>query len=176
MRTHNYTMNKGYKAPFKGQVVSWPVPEIVGTPSADAINAAGLGEAVGEGKMFDSVQTLLRRAVGAVNIDRGHKIRESIDERPKEVEKDGKKVMEGRDGSTLTLADLSKIAQGVNAKATDRVKGEGSAKKRAEKYDTTRQKAAQLAKTYTPEQLKVLADLGLAPEGVTAPAGAKGKK
>jgi len=164
MRNHNYKMAKGYKAPFLNQIVSWQVPET-------------LEEAVGEGKMFDTVETLIRRAVGAVNIDRGHKIREAVDERPKTVEKDGKKVTEGRDGSKLTLADLATIAQTVNAKATDRVRGEGSAKKRAEKFDTIRSKAAEKAKNYTPEQLRVLADLGLAPDGATAeaPSNKKGK-
>jgi hypothetical protein len=171
MRTHNYKMVKGYKEPFKDKVVSWQVPEIVGNPTTEQIIAAGLGEAVGEGKMFDSVSTLLRRAIGAVNIDRGHKIRDAVDERPKTVEKDGKKVTEGRDGSKLTLADLAAVALSVNAKATDRVRGEGSKAKKAERYDTTRKLASEKAKTYTPDQLKVLADLGMLPEGVSIPEG-----
>lgn len=170
MRNHTYTFGKGYADSFKGQAISWPVGEIVGTPTQAQIDTAGLSELVGEGKSFDSIQTLANYANAQLNIKKGHAVQDATKEVPTKDES-GKTV--GRDGSKLTLADLSQIALAIRATKSERVKGEGSVKGRAEKLDTAKKVAAEKAKSYSPEQLKVLADLGMLPAGFVAPAVSK---
>lgn len=166
MRNHTYTFGKGYADSFKGQAISWPVGEIVGTPTQAQIDAAGLSELVGEGKPFDSIQTFANYANAQLNIKKGHAVQDATKEVPTKDE-NGKTV--GRDGSKLTLADLSKIALEVRGTKSERARGEGSVKARAEKHETAKKVAAEKAKTYSPEQLKVLADLGMLPAGVSVP-------
>ncbi len=147
MRTHVYTMNKGYDAPHKGQSLSWEVP-------------VNLSEAIPT--YFKDEATLVRTAVAQLNIKKGHAVQAASVERP---DKEGK----GTDGSTLTIADLTKIATDTMMDTEIRERGVGNQKENAKLGATAKQKAAELSKNATPAEMALLRKLGLAPEEAPAP-------
>lgn len=151
MRTHTYTMNKGYDAPHKGQSLNWEVP-------------VNLSEAIP--KFFKDEATLVRTAVAQLNIKKGHAVQAASVERP---DKDGK----GDDGSKLSIADLTKIASETMMDTEIRERGTGSQKENAKIGASAKQKAAELAKNATPAELALLRKLGLAPEEAPTPEVAK---
>lgn len=147
MRTHTYTCNKGYAEKYKNREVSWPVPET----AAEAIES---GE-------FKDERTLVRYAVAQLNIRKGHAIQDATVATVKDAEgKDTGKLV----NADLSLRDMEKIARDTKATGDERVRAGGNQKVRAEKYSTTKQKAAAAAKSATPEQLAILRDLGLLDE------------
>lgn len=139
MRRHTYTCNKGYAEQYKGREVSWDVPETV-------------EEAIKSGEFADE-KTLVRYAVAQLNIKKGHAIQDATQEKDKE----GKLV-----NPSMTLADMEKIARDTKATLSERsAPGTGGVKGKAKKFDTTAQKAKQIAENATPEKLATLLELGL---------------
>lgn len=155
MRTHTYTCNKGYADKYKNREVSWQVPETV----AEAIES---GE-------FKDEKTLVRNAVAQLNIRKGHAIQDATVATVKDAEgKDTGKLI----NPDLSIRDMEKIARETRATGEERLRAGGNQKVRAEKFATAKQKAAEKAKTATPEQLAILRDLGLLDE---APAATNGE-
>lgn len=153
MRTHTYTCAKGYADQYKGREVSWPVPETV----AEAIES---GE-------FKDERTIVRYATAQLNIRKGHAIQDATVATVKDAEgKDTGKLV----NSALSIKDMEKIARETRATGDERVRAGGNQKVRAEKYSTTKQKAAERAKNATPEQLAILRDLGLLDEAASGEA------
>lgn len=146
MRTHTYTCNKGYADSYKGREVSWQVPETV-------------EEAISSGEFKDE-KTLVAYAVAQLNIRKGHAIQDATKE-----EKDGKLV-----NPSLSVADMEKIAADTKADGVRNARsGGGSQKAKAEKLDTAKAKAAEIAARETdPAKIAMLRELGLLPaEGDT---------
>lgn len=143
MRTHTYTCNKGYADEYKGREVSWQVPQTV-------------EEAISSGEFKDEA-TIVAYATAQLNIRKGHAIQAATKE-------------ENEDGTLknphLSVADMEKIAADTKADGVTRTRsGGGSQKAKAEKLDTAKQKAAEIAARETdPAKLAMLRELGLLPD------------
>jgi hypothetical protein len=151
MRTHTYTCAKGYADQYKKREVSWPVPET-------------LAEAIESGEFKDE-KTLVRYAVAQLNIRKGHAIQAAT------VEENEDKTLKF---PSLSVKDMEKIARETRATGDERVRAGGNQKVRAEKFATTKTKAAEIAKTADPAKIALLKELGLLDEApaTAAPAAA----
>jgi hypothetical protein len=151
MRTHTYTCAKGYADQYKGREIKWQVPET-------------MEEAISSGEFKDE-RTLVRYATAQLNIRKGHAVQDATKETigGEGPDKDNLK------NTNMTTAALETIAAGVKADGTERTRsGGGSQKVKAEKLDTAKQKAAQIAQTNDPAKLALLRELGLLDEEPTA--------
>lgn len=151
MRTNTYTCNKGYAEEYKGREVSWQVPQSV-------------EEAISSGEFKDE-ETIVALAVAQLNIRKGHAIMDAT-----------KEVIggEGKDKDSLkfphmSTADMEKTAADVRADGVRTRSAGGSQKAKAEKLDTAKQKAVEIAaREKDPAKLALLRELGLLPDEPTA--------
>ncbi len=129
--------------PFVEKTTTWDVPDPKNTTAEEAIS------------FYGDLATLVANANASYNITRGHAMSEAFAERPV---KDDKGNVTGKDGSKLTLAQLTDIARNTKPAKFDRKRSEGgSQKERAKVLDSAREKA----RTASPEELAVLAKFGL---------------
>lgn len=144
MRTHTYTCNKGYADEYKGREVSWQVPQTV-------------EEAISSGEFKDEA-TLVAYAVAQLNIRKGHAIQ------------DATKAVVGGEGPDkdnlanphMTTADMEKVAADTKADGVRARAAGGSQKAKAEKFESTKAKAREIAARETdPVKLALLRELGM---------------